>query len=163
MSHFIANLLQYNEKEQKFYVRGGSNNVVPRSNNFTHYEDKEFLLMDLISGCLKLNCQNSLSTKVKEAVKKITTNWESQFKERNENFGGCLSINPYSLYSITGYYSNDKEETLKWKFDVSRISEAYKKECLQEAEAIKEVWDEGKEFFKEQVNLFFNLINIPQN
>jgi hypothetical protein len=163
MSHFIANLLQYNEKENRFYVRGGSNNVVPRSNNFTHYEDNVFLLIDLISGGLKLNCQNSLSKKVKEAVKEIETNWAKQFKERNEKFGGCLSINPYSLYSITGYYRNDKEETLKYKFDVSRISEAYKKECLQEAEAIKEVWEEGKGFFKEQLNLFFNLINIPQN
>lgn len=163
MSYFIANLLQFNEKENRFYVRGGSNNVVPRDNSFTHYENKEFLLLDLISGGLQLNCTNSLSKKAKEAVEKIKRNWQKQFGERNIEFGGTLSINPYSLYYISKYSTWDKEETVKNSYDLSYTSEEYKSQKLKEARAIENVWDEAILFFNEQINLFFNEIKISKN
>ena len=161
MSSFIATVLKFNKDENKFYLRGGSSNVVPRSNNWTHYESKEFLILDLISGCLDLRCSNKLSIACKEAIAKIEQNWESKFGKRNIEFGGSLSINPYSLYYISNYSTWNKEETLKNKYDfLPYISAEYKLTYIEEVKAIEEVWDEAVIFFNSQIQFFFNHINI---
>jgi hypothetical protein len=163
MSYFIANTIKFNSEDNKIYIKGGCNNIVPRYNEWTHYDKKENLLIDLISGSLKLNSKNTLAKKCKEAITIIESNWHKQFSERNEIFGEHLPINPYSLFMISQYKKEYKEKYLKSAFDLSRISENYKERHLREAESIKDVYDEGEKFFNEQIDIFFNHIGISKN
>lgn len=163
MSYFIANTIKLNSEDNKFHIKGGCNNIVPRYNEWTNYDKKEYLLLDLISGSLKLNSTNTLAKKCKEAITIIESNWQKQFGERNEVFGECISINPYSLFMLSRYKKENKEKDLISKFDLSRISEDYKAKCLKEAEAIRDVYDEGEKFFSEQTDIFFNHIGISKN
>ena len=163
MSYFIANLIQYNTEEDRIYVRGGTNNVVPRLNNFTHYPRKRYLLIDLISGSLDLRCSNKLAKKCKDSLRYIKLMHKNQFGTRQETFqnGEWQSINPYSLYMISRYSQWNKKETLKNTFDLTHISEDREEQKLEEARAIQEIWDEAIEFYIKVEKYFYDYIGIP--
>lgn len=157
MGSFIANSIKI--QDSVIYVKGGSSNIVPRDNDWTHYEEQRYLLIDLISGCLELNSTSQLSKKCHEAVGIIKERWQIKFGQRNKDFGGCLSINPYSLYSISRYTKAHKEEVLKNCFDNSHIEDSYKEVRIREAKATQEVYDEGEAFFSEQSTFFIDYIS----
>jgi hypothetical protein len=163
MSYFIANLIKYEEKEDKIYVRGGSNNVVPRSNCLDFYHDKRDLLKDLISGGLDLRSTNKLAEKCKQGKEIIKQRHKKVFGKRQELFQGGVnsSINPFSLYMISSYPSWDKEETLKNMYDTKHTSENFKQRKIEEAIATESIWEEAVSFYKEQEKEFFKFINIP--
>jgi|688.fasta_scaffold19419_16 hypothetical protein len=158
MSYFIANSISYNKEENRIYVKGGSNNVVPRCNSWTHYEENKYLLKDLISGGLDLRSNCTFAQKCKDAVEIIKKRWHNQFGKRNEEFGGSLSINPYSLFMISNYSQWHKEETIKNSYNLEGISEHWKEEKLREAKATETVFDEAVKFYQEQENYFLEKI-----
>jgi len=161
MSYFIANTLNYNVEEDKIYVRGGSNNVVPRSNNWDYYSDKKDLLVDLISGGLDLRCSNKLSLACLSAIEDIKKMHRDQFGQRQKELGGTECINAYSLYMIKGYARWDKEETIKnTRENISMFIDSYQKERIKEAEIMETIWDEAVEFYKKVESYFFNKIGI---
>lgn len=161
MSYFIANSIKYNTKLDAIEVQGGDNNVVPRYNSWTHYEKKEYLLSDLISGSIDLRANCKLAKLCKNSVQKIKILHKQQFGERNENFPHpSKSINPYSLYMITNYSRWDKEKTLKNSRDLTHTSESYHQVKIDEANAMEQVWDEAIQFWNDILTIFLRDIGL---
>lgn len=161
MSTFIANTLNYNVEEDRIYVRGGSSNIIPRPNNWDYYQDKKYLLVDLISGGLDLRCKNKLSLSCLSAIEDIKKMHRDQFGQRQKALGGCESINAYSLYMIKSYANWNKEETIKnTRENISMFIDSYQKERIKEAEIMEEIWEEAVEFYKKAESYFFNKIGI---
>lgn len=162
MGSFIANTIQYRHEEDKIYIKGGSSNIVPRYNEWTFYHEKRHFLLDLISGCLKLYSKNKLATDSFAALKEIEDMHKKQFGNRQNNFQSSMpiSINPYSLYQISRYKKQDKEEILKNLFDTSHISKEYIASRIEEAEATKQIFDEASMFYEKAEKHFFSRIGI---
>lgn len=59
MSHFIANTITFSKDLSQFKVKGGDNNVVPRSNNWSDWIDTTDLLYLLKGGSLQFNTLSS--------------------------------------------------------------------------------------------------------
>lgn len=164
MSYFIAQNIRYDEKENRIYVYGGDNNVRPRSNSWTHYDDNRYLLMDLISGGLDLKNRNSLAKKALSAIEEIKRRHKKQFGERqmNLNDGYWSSVNVYSLFQISHYPEWDKNKSVENTIKEYTGSDEKMKIIVQnDAEALESVWDEAVAFYKEAERYFYEQINIP--
>lgn len=58
MSYFIANNISFNKDFTEFRVKGGDNNVSPRSNEWTKFFPIEELYYNISSRCLQFNNLN---------------------------------------------------------------------------------------------------------
>jgi hypothetical protein len=163
MSYFIANSIKYNQELDRIEVKGGSNNVVPRYNDWTHYENKDGLLRDLISGSIELKSISKLAKLCLNSVSKIKILHQQQFGSRQNKYPyPNKSINPYSLFMISNYSYWNKEKTLINTRDLSYIGKKYHQEKLDEADAMEQVWDEANQFWNDILTIFFNDIQIPR-
>jgi len=98
MSHFVANNIQFNKECTEFRVKGGDNNLVPRSNYWSNWLSIEVLFYNLEGGMIKINTP---STEIKafiiNAVRQYSlfykdaewdNNYYSHYKKR-ENLVGA--------------------------------------------------------------------------
>lgn len=80
MSHFIANKISFSKDKKQFRVKGGDNNVIPRSNSWSNWIDVTELYYLLSGGSLQFN---TLSSERKALVQYIANSFE---------YGGYYSV-----------------------------------------------------------------------
>ena len=71
MSHFIANTISFSRDFKQFKLKGGDNNVTPRSNYWTTFIPIEELYNNVQGGMVKLNSNTEKLCLVKHLVSKL--------------------------------------------------------------------------------------------
>jgi hypothetical protein len=103
MSYFIANTIKIDLKKNKFTVKGGDNNVIPRCNHWLEPIDLRELYYCIISGNMDLRIKTELACLIKMVV------------GRNEFNSGIKGVCYFDLKSLKLPKSeNDSKEYLRY-------------------------------------------------
>ena len=163
MSTFIANKIEYRE-DGKIWMKGGDNNVVPRSNSWVHYDDKELFLSNLISGTIKITDNGEFARKVLRAFYNFETKHRKHFGERQDAVDDDYpkSINIYSLYQIRNYasYTSEQEFFNEQYKHLQLYASEYRTAKLNKLILIEKFYSEAVEFYIKASREFFNEIGI---
>lgn len=150
MSYFIANKISIDKKSQTFKVKGGDNNVVPRSN----YWSNNIPLIDLYgcinSGDIKLLPNNELSCLINYLVK-------------NNDFGGDWdNKDDYFHLQHLPKTAQEMDEAINQLKELAEKSTYYKDE-LTAKEKIKNNFDFYRKKLNDFNNNFLELLNNELN
>ncbi len=114
MSYFIPNTIKY--EDNTIWLKGGDNNVFPRSNNWTNYPKGEnhLLLWNILDGGVQPNGtfeRSKLGTAVMESAAKVKNLHRAKFPQCDEQSG----IGKFFFYSMRVVFQTTKEELSKLK------------------------------------------------
>ncbi len=160
MSHTIATSIKI-DKNGNFSGTGGANNVRPFYTYPFHWDDKEDVMYDILSGCVQIErVKSKTGDKIRGAIKIVKQKHIEKYGQLQESYPySSKSINPYSIYQIGGtYFSNKRGHKAPAEIDFSNTSEKYWEEMKTEHRIYTEKWNEYAEFYKELLNIFFNHI-----
>lgn len=149
------------DKEGNFSGNGGANNVRPFYTYPFHWDDKERVMYDILSGCVQIErVKSKLADRIREAIKIVKDKHFEKYGQLQEVYPfSSKSINPFSLYQIGGVYFQNKDgHTAPREIDYSIYSEQYREQIKNEYDIYAHKWNEYVEFYKELLNIFFNHI-----
>ena len=84
MSHFIATSISISKDLKTFKVKGGDNNLYPRSNNWTNDVNLNHLFDEINGGGLKLQSHTEKSAYINFLVNKYKSRFGGNFKDKND-------------------------------------------------------------------------------
>lgn len=98
MSHFIANQIKFSQDFKYFKVKGGDNNMVPRSDDWTEDIPVHSLLYEISSGNIELTPNNPTFRVISNFAQEYQTKFEDRYGELD-----WRSTNPKSIFH---FYTN---------------------------------------------------------
>jgi hypothetical protein len=115
MSYFVANSLTINKEFTKFKVKGGSNNLVPRYNEWTGWIDIEHLLDEVCSGNIQFgeSFDNKLLT-IQTLAFEYKAKWGGNWDENTDMYHSFRKDPiPVELQNLNKEFLRDLKEKLK--------------------------------------------------
>ena len=132
MSIFIASTISFNKEMTTYKLKGGDNNLIPRSNEWTCEMPIEYLYYDLNCGGTQLLNGNEKNRTINKTINEF------------DHFGG-------SWDEKTDYFHVSKLPTIEekesfYEKEISTIKNTYRKECIEES--LKVLLEQRKDFYK---------------
>lgn len=160
MSTFIATSIRYNKKLDRYDITGGENNVFPRPSYDSHWDDKDSVMRDILSGSVDISrCRSILADDIRKALVEVRKRHVEKYGDRQENWPhGWNSICPWSLFMIGNVHISDKRERKEEFLANTKNLVGYDTNCherkLAEYAVFKENWDEFVEFYQGLLDYF---------
>jgi hypothetical protein len=106
MSYFIANTVKV--ENNIISLKGGDNNVIPRSNYWTSYEpERNYLfLWNILDRSVQLQSRSKLANKIINAAIKVENAHREKYPKESQNHG----IGKYSFFQMRIVYDTSKDE-----------------------------------------------------
>ena len=117
MSYFIANTITIDWKNNRFKVKGGDNNIVPRSNEWSSWIDTKHLLRELVGGNIQWGRHNDTNNekhlRIKYLVAKYDSEWGGEWSTKTDLWH-CLEWEDSSkIININNKFLSELKELLK--------------------------------------------------
>lgn len=157
MSYFIPNSIKY--QDNTIWLKGGDNNVFPRSNEWTNYPagENHLLLWNLLDGGVQPNGtfeRSNLGQKVIKAAAKVKRLHKERFPKCDEEHG----IGTFGFYRMRIVFQCSKEELRQAQDEVferwRESSNAYYKEDVERYNFYLENYEEFRKHFKKMHQVF---------
>ena len=132
MSYFIANSITLSKDLQTFKVKGGDNNVVPRSNYWSNEIPIDRLYYDLNSGCIQLRNKTERALLIEHLVFKVHK-WTDEY---------------ISYYDLTGLLNCSKEDLQTSINDLRAKDNAFYNERADRCEQVLNAYEYYQEKYK---------------
>ena len=117
MSYFIANAISIDWKNNRFKVKGGDNNIIPRNNEWSSWIDTKHLLKEVVGGNIQWGRYNETSNekhlRIKHLVSKYDSDWGGEWSTETDLWHCLHNEDSSKMIALNKKFLNELKELLK--------------------------------------------------